>query len=41
VAGTVALEVCKDLLDDVADGKVTVKRVGDNTLKVVNIETGE
>jgi hypothetical protein len=41
VAGTIALEACKDLLDDVADGKVTVKRVGDNTLKVVNIETGE
>ena len=39
--GTMALEMCKCVIDDVADGKVTVKRVGDNTLKVVNIETGE
>jgi hypothetical protein len=40
MAGSVALEACKFMLDDIADGKVTVKRV-DGKIEVVNLITGE
>lgn len=40
IAGTIALGACKDVLDDVADQKVTLKRVG-NKIEVVEFKTGE
>jgi hypothetical protein len=40
MAGSVALEACKFVIDDIADGKITVKRVGDK-IEVVNLITGE
>lgn len=39
-AGTIALEACKHMLDDVADQKVTLKRVG-NKIEIVELKTGE
>jgi hypothetical protein len=40
MVGSAALEACKFVIDDIADGKVTVKRVGDK-IEVVNLITGE
>lgn len=40
IIGSAALEACKFVIDDIADGKVTVKRVGDK-IEVVNLITGE
>lgn len=39
--GSMALEACKCVIDDIADGKVTVKRVGEGKIRVVELETGE
>ena len=38
--GSIALEACKFVLDDVADGNVTVQREG-GKIKVVSIKQGE
>ena len=40
VAGAIALEACKHMLDEVADGNVTLKRVGEK-IEVVELKTGE
>ena len=40
IAGSIALEACKGILDDVADKKVTLKRVG-NKIEVAEFKTGE
>jgi hypothetical protein len=39
-AGTIALEALKELVEDVADGNVTLKRSNDK-IKVVSLKTGE
>lgn len=39
-AGTIALSAIKEVIEDIADEKVTVKRIGDK-IEVVNLMTGE
>ena len=36
--GTLALEACKCVIDDIADGKVTVKRVNDSKIEIVELK---
>lgn len=39
-AGTIALEALKHTMEDVADGVITLKRVGEK-IEIVELKTGE